>query len=115
MSGGAKLIYARGELSADQVQAEIAKFWQDLDSAGDSELEARLTAAGLDGAAFDGVDKDSAITVQPGTSGVDPIGVVVVVTLANRIVGDLWEKVLLPRIRRRWGDDAIGDRKQGED
>jgi hypothetical protein len=54
--------------------------------------------------------------LRVGTSGVDPISTLLIITFApaaNRVLKDLWTTVLLPRIRRRWGDDAIGDESRG--
>ena len=118
MSGAEEFVYARGELSVDQVQAEIAKFWQALDNPGSSALEAELSAAGLDRTTLASIDRKNAITVRAGTSGADPTTAVLLVTLApstNLIIKDLWAEVVLPRIRRRWGDDAIGEEKRGKD
>jgi len=118
MSAGEDLVYARGELSADAIQSEIAEFWELLDSQGSPVLDHELRAAGLDRAAFDGIDRESAIVVHPGSSGVDPSTVVLVVSLApsvNRVLKDLWQKIVLPRIERRWGDDAIGEEERSQD
>lgn len=117
MSGAENLFYARGELSVGQIEAEIARFWQDLDKAGNPVLDADLRTAGLDRSALGGVDRENAITVRAGTSGVDTPAVVLIVSLApsaNRIIQDLW-KVVLIRIQRRWGADAIGDEKRGKE
>lgn len=117
-----ELLYARGQLSVDQIQAAIAQFWQDLDNPGsparEAELNEQLSTAGLDRAALATFDRKNAITVRAATSGADPIAVVLLVTLApstNRIIKDLWATIVLPRIRRRWGDDAIGEEKRGHD
>jgi hypothetical protein len=118
MSGAEEFIYARGELSVDQIQAEIAQFWQDLDNPGSSALKSELSTDGLDLTALAGADTANAITVRAGRSGVDPGTALIIVTLAspaNRIIKDLWATVVLPRIRRRWGDDAIGEEKRGKD
>jgi hypothetical protein len=118
MSAGEDLVYARGELSADAIQSEIVKFWQVLDNQGSPVLDDELRAAGLDRAALDGVDRESAIVVHPGSSGVDPSTVVLVVSIApsvNHVIKDLWKKIVLPRIVRRWGDDAVGEEKRSED
>jgi len=117
MPGEEELAYARGELSVDQVQAEIVRFWQALDNPDSSALDAELSAAGLSRAALVGVDRKKAITVRAGTSGTDPATVVLLVSLApsaNRIIKDLWATVVLPRIRRRCGDDSIGEEKRGQ-
>jgi hypothetical protein len=118
MSGAEEFFYARGELSVDQIQTEIARFWQDLDNPDSSGLKAELSAAGLDLTSLADVDTQNAITVRTGASGTDPITVVLIVALApsaNRIIKDLWETALLPRIRKRRGKDAIGEEKRGQD
>jgi hypothetical protein len=118
MSGAEEFIYARGGLSVDQIQAEIAKFWWALDSSGSPAVEAELSAAGLDRTTLGSIDRKSAITVRAGTSGADPTTAVLLVTIApstNLIIKDLWATVVLPRIRRRWGDDAIGEEKRSQD
>ena len=118
MSAGEDLVYARGELSVDEIQSEIAKFWQILDNQGSPALDDELRAAGLDRAALEGVDRESAIVVHPGSSGMDTSAVVLLVSFApsaNRVIKDLWKKIILPRIERRWGDDAIGEEKRSQD
>jgi hypothetical protein len=115
MAGTGDFVYARGELSVERVQAEIAQFWEAFDNPGNSALEAGLGEAAIDRAALADVDRACAITVRAGTSGVDPTTAVILVTLApsaNRVIRDLWATVLLPRIRKRWGEDAIGEEKQ---
>lgn len=117
MSGAENLFYARGELSVDRIEAEIARFWQDLDKSGNPVLDDDLRTAGLDRAALAGIDRENAITVRAGTSGVDTTTAVLLVSLApsaNLIIKDLW-KVVLIRIQRRWGADAIGEEKRGEE
>jgi hypothetical protein len=115
MAGADDFAYARGQLSVGQLQAEIVQFWEDLDNLDSSALEAELSKAGFGRAALAGIDRTSAITVRAGTSGVDPTTAVILVTLApsaNRVIKDLWATVVLPRIRKRWGEDAIGEDKQ---
>jgi hypothetical protein len=117
MSGAENLFYAGGRLSADQIKAEITRFWQDADKASNPGLDADLSEAGLDRAALAGVDRENAITVSNSTSGVDPTTAVLIVSLApsaNRIIQDLW-KVVLKRIRDRSGADAIGEEKRSQE
>jgi hypothetical protein len=118
MSGDEELVYARGELSVEEIQSAIAQFWQILDNAGDPALEGELREAGLERAMLAGVDRKDAIIVQAGSSGVDPTTAVILVTLApsaNLIIKDLWRKVVLPRILKQRGDDAIGEEKRSDD
>jgi hypothetical protein len=118
MSEAEELVYARGELSVDQLQAEIAQFWQEFHDPPSSALDSELTAAGIDRAALVNVDPRNAISVEARTSGADTTVVLIAVALApsaNRIIKDLWATTLLPRIRRRWGEDAIGKEERGKD
>jgi hypothetical protein len=118
MSAGEDLVYARGQLSVDEIQSEIAEFWQIFDNQDSPALDDELRAAGLDRAALDGVDRERAIVVHPRSSGVDPNDVLLLVSLApsaNRVIKDLWKKIVLPRIERRWGEDAIGEEKRSQD
>jgi hypothetical protein len=111
-----ELAYSRGQLSADQVQQEIARFWTELEAS--PELQEELAGAGISSDLFRDVDPSDAITVRVDSSGVDPISVALIVAFApaaNRALKDVWTTVLLPRIRRRWGDDAIGDQRRGRD
>jgi hypothetical protein len=115
MSGADEFFYARGELSVEQIQAEIARFWQDLDNPGSAELKAELSARGLDLTSLADVDAENAITVRAASSGVDPITAVLIVSLApsaNHIIKSLWETAVLPYIRKRRGEDAIGEKKE---
>lgn len=110
-------VYSRGELSIDQIETEIAQFWQEFDTSASSLLDSELFAAGLDQAALSNVDRRNGITIRASASGADPTVVLIIVSFApsaNRIVKDLWAAVLLPRIRRRWGNDAIGEEKRGK-
>lgn len=113
------LVYERGELSVDRLQAEVARFWQDFhDPARSSAVDTELKAAGIDRAAVANVDQQNGITFEATRSGGDTTVVLIAVALApsaNRIVKDLWATVLLPRIKRRWGADAIGQEKRGQD
>jgi hypothetical protein len=95
------------------LQEEIKRFWIELRT--DPELERQVIAAGLGSEEFSRIDKESAITIRVGTSGADPSTVVLIVALAptaNRVLKDLWANILLPRIKRRWGDDAVGSQRE---
>jgi hypothetical protein len=115
MSSDDEKVYSRGTLSTEQIRDEINIFWHDLEISEDSALEAELQAAGFDRAMLANVDPESAITVQAGTSGADPISVLIIIAFAptaNRVMKDIWTTAVLPRIRRRWGEDAIGEERQ---
>jgi hypothetical protein len=108
---GDELTYYMGELTAEQLQREIAGFWAELED--NPRLRAEVEAAGIDSHLLGDLKDPHAITVRPDSSGADPEAVLLIIAFApagNRILKDLWATVLLPRIKRRWGDDAI----QGE-
>jgi hypothetical protein len=118
MSGEEEFVYARGELSAEEIESEIAQFWRTLDNPGGTALEDELSAAGLDRATLASVNRENAMIVRAGSSGVDATTAVLLVTLApsaNLVIKDLWKKIVLPRIRKRWGEDAIGEEKRSQD
>jgi hypothetical protein len=110
------LTYIRGMLSAEQIQSEITRFWRELET--NPELETDLKASGFDPAILSHLKDKEAITLRVKTSGADPISALLIVAFAptaNRALKDLWTTILLPRIRRRWGDDAIGNEGDGGD
>lgn len=111
-----EFIYSRGQLSAEQIQQEIAKFWAELETS--STLQAELTSAGINPRLLGDSNPSDAITVRVGSSGVDPVSVSLIIVFAptaNRVAKDVWTTVLLPRIRRRWGDNAIIDKSHNRD
>lgn len=110
------ITYSRGLLSAEQIQQEIANFWAELETS--SELRAELASAGISDELLLSVNPSDAITVRVDSSGVDPVTVSLVIVFAptaNQALKDVWTTVVLPRIRRRWGDDAINDKSRGRD
>jgi hypothetical protein len=112
--GGDKLVYDRGELSVDRIEQEISDFWIALNSS--EEIQHELAEVGLDRSSLDGLDLNTAIQVTVDSSGADPASILLIISLAptaNRVLKDIWSSTLLPRIRRRWGDDAIGEDRTG--
>ena len=110
MVGDENLVYSRGVLSAEQLQSEITHFWHELET--NTAIEGELKASGINLGLLSETERTNAITVDVGASGVDPTATLLIITFApaaNRALKDLWTTVLLPRIRRRWGDDAVGD------
>jgi hypothetical protein len=110
-----ELLYARGTRSADEIQHEIDQFWASLD--GSEGLGKELTDAGIDLGAVSEVARRDAIRVDVRGAGVDPTAVTLVVAFAptaNAILISLWTQVLLPRIRDKFGRDAIRDEKPPE-
>lgn len=110
------LVYSQGQLSAEQVEQEIRRFWGELDAS--PELQAELADKGLESVTLREINLADAIQVHTGPSSVDPLSVSIIIAFAptaSTVLKDLWSEVILPRIRRRWGDDAIGFRGLGGD
>jgi hypothetical protein len=111
-----ELTYWRGQLSVERLQQEIAEYWTALEVS--PELQSEATSAGLTRAMLGELDPADAISIRVDSSGVDPATVALVVAFAptaNRVLKDLWTTVLLPRIRSRWGDDAVGNEIRHDD
>jgi hypothetical protein len=107
-----ELVYGRGTRSADEVQREIEKFWTELDDS--DELHKELVAAGIDIDSLPQDERADAIRISVRGAGVDPLTVSLVIAFApaaNAVLTSLWKQVLLPRIRSRYGRDAIRDEK----
>src|SRR5438552_12518786 len=100
--------YVRGTRSADEVQREIDEFWAEF--AASEQLRKEVGEAGIDPADLARLDPSTAIRTRVHGAGIGPDGVALVVAFApivNTAVISLWNKVILPRIRRRYGSDAI--------
>jgi hypothetical protein len=95
-------------LSARELQTEINRIWHDMRTS--RELRADITAAGIDHEALMQTE-EIPITVHTEASGIDPSSVVLAVAFApsaSHVLKELWATVLLPRIKQRWGNDAVG-------
>ena len=100
--------YERGALSAEALQMMINEIWREMRTS--PQLEAEITAAGFNRETLPQAE-ESPITVHAEASGVDPTVKVLTVTFAasgGQVFKDLWATIILPRIRQRLGDDAIG-------
>jgi hypothetical protein len=104
-----ELIYLQGQLSAEQVEQEIGHFWAELDTS--AELQADLAAKGIDSATLRKIRPNDPIRVRAESTSIIPGHQTIRITfapVANKILKDVWGAVILPRIARRWGADAIG-------
>jgi len=110
------LSYTRGTRSADEVQREIDSFWDLLGR--DDRIREEVRNAGIDISEYIGTDFHDTIHVKAKGAGIDPATVALVVAFAptaNAIAVSLWKKVILPRIRHKYGRDAVGqERSSGE-
>ena len=103
-------------MTVQQVRQEIDAFWEDQNSgrgfSGEELSRIRAELAGTHD-----LEQSHAITVSVDSSGADPTVLLVVAfaPTANRVLKDMWSTVILPRIKRRRGDDAVGPKANNHD
>jgi hypothetical protein len=108
-----ELRYSRGTRSVDEIQRDVDEFWAEFDDS--RELSEDVENAGIDVTVLDGTDREGAIRVSARGAGIGPEMVAIVVAFApaaNAVFISLWTEVLLPRIRRRHGRDAIQEEQR---
>ena len=81
----------------------------------------------LDSTAFDGdattepassdaADNDLAISVEESGQGLEPVSATILITIAAKLtehaLSKLWDDILWPRLRRRFGANAVGEEKK---
>jgi hypothetical protein len=112
-----ELLYVRGTRSVEEIQQEIGRFWAEVDES--DELRSELAAAAIDRDTLpSGGDREGAVRVGVRGAGLDPTAVAIVVSfapVANTVLITLWKDVILPRIRRRYGRDAVRDERPPEE
>lgn len=95
-----------GDISTVAIAQEIAAAWDDLRK--DPNLRQRLAESDGELEKALAIAPDQAIAVRNPVSGfAAEVIVVAFLPLAVRIATDVWEKIILPRIVRRFGSDAL--------
>ena len=113
-TGALSVSYKAGALSAEQLQAEIDRFWREVQTS--DELAAEITTAGFNREALTRA-QESPIIVSAQASGMDPSSTLLTVTFApyaSGVLKHVWDTILLPRIQQQWGNDAIGTRSRAD-
>jgi hypothetical protein len=100
-----------GGVSPEAVNAEIARAWEDLQN--DERLRAKVIAEGADLADLGTVDKDAAIAVSTPSGLAAETIIVAFLPVAVKIATDVWTHIILPRLKRKFGDDAIVESASG--
>jgi hypothetical protein len=112
-SASMELRFHRGNASAEEISAEVAKILADFDNPG-SELAESARAVGLKTADL----STMTIEVREGGQGFEPILTSIIVGITVKagtgVAEAFWTKVLWPRLRRRLGPRAILDRMDGD-
>jgi hypothetical protein len=107
--------YTLHGLTAEQLTAAIDKLWPELKS--DPELSQLVRDAGVDPAKLPDSRSD-AITIENKGAGFDPATIAILVAfgtalapkaaeLTAEVAKDVWEKVILPVIRRDKGPNSV--------
>ena len=109
-----KLRYQRGDASADEIQEVVDGALRELAVPG-SEAAQEALAAGFD----PGQLADARVTVREGAQGAEPfltaVLIGIVVSLGSKAAEAFWQEILWPRIRRRLGAAALGDKHADQD
>jgi hypothetical protein len=109
-----ELEFERGEASLATLKQQTEAI---LKSLGEAEGRAELEAAGFDPSVL----SDATFAFDTREAGVLGVGETVIVSVAashviapvaKKVLLDLWKVVVLPRIRRRFGEDAVGNARE---
>jgi hypothetical protein len=105
--------YQRGSRSPVQLQKDISDFWAELPR--NVTLQQSVDKAGIGPDMLEALRRPGTYTFEEKGAGLDPEVVALIVGLGAQPVAHaantLWDQVILPWIRRRWGDDAVGPKK----
>ena len=104
----AAMRFRRGQVGARQLQDEAQRVLQDLGDPG-SDASERAREAGLSAPALAGAE----VTLTEEQQGLDPVTTTILVTIVTelgvRAAATLWDIIILPRLKRRFGIKALGD------
>jgi hypothetical protein len=104
MSEHIEIAYERGRLTVDELQDEVARLWNELQE--DEELRQEARSAGIDVDQLGASEAEPPVRVQPAAAGFEPGTILLII--AGVVARDVWKEIILPRLKRRWGADAIG-------
>lgn len=108
--------YETRVLDETQLQNEIEALWHDLQH--DPAWRAEAEKQGIPVERVVGVGWREAIGVRRDAAGLDPVSTALVVSFSPVLAGivrDVWERLLLPRLERRYGGGALTERPRDGD
>jgi hypothetical protein len=111
MSDSQELTYT-ANVTTDELDRVTDELWASLQRA-DSALAKEAVSEGISLSNLAGISRTQAITFSHSSAGFGPETTAIVVALAPvaaGIVRDLWEKIILPRLRQRLGHDALKEK-----
>ena len=107
-SGTAVMRFRRGQVGARQLQDEAQRVLQELTDPGSDTAE-RAREAGLSASVL--ASAEVALTEEQ--QGLDPVTTTILVTIVTELgvhaAATLWDVLILPRLKRKFGVKALGD------
>jgi hypothetical protein len=101
------------DVDAKVLERELDKLWEELQKP-DSDVSRKAGAQGIDLEQLRSVKREEALVVRREGAGLSGLAVSLIIAVAptvaeytGKIIWSLWEKVLLPRIRAKEGEDAL--------
>lgn len=113
MSDHSELQYRpAANLDASKIEAALDEVWIELQSDPDALREAN--AMGVDLNALASTPREQAITVSSRASGFGPEAILIAfLPLAVKVAGDLWSRIILPRLEQKLGRGSLKEEKRG--
>lgn len=112
-----QLVYSAGTARAIDLQTDLVALWSAISE--DDQLRSRALGLGADVGEILDRSPDETYDLQPEGSGLDPVSTAIVVAFigsaSKTAMEGLWKEFVLPWIRARRGDDAIGGEKSEKD
>jgi hypothetical protein len=99
-----ELRYALHGMPLADLRTEVNRLWNQLITG--SELRMHAEQAGIDVSGIQTMSAAEAFTIKRDSSGLDPATTAVIVSLspvAAKILLDVWQKIILPRIQKDKG------------
>lgn len=103
-----ELLYEAGTRSASEIRDLTAKMIDEVKE--DPDLRAEITSYGIDPSEL----SPDSIDVRPEGAGLDPVIASLIIAFVAPPVIDVWRHILLPRLRRRFGSDVVGEEKESD-
>jgi hypothetical protein len=103
-----QISYSYKNIDQSELEAKLDEFWAHLQQ--DSELAAEARKQGIQLDDLRGKKRAEVITVAKEGDGFDPATTALIVAfapLAAKVARDIWTKLLLPRILKAKGKDAL--------
>jgi hypothetical protein len=99
------------DVTAVQIEQALDQIWTELQD--DPSAREEIKSVGVDADALQAISrKDAVVVTRRGMAfGAEAI-IIAFLPLAVRIAGDVWEKIILPRLEQRLGRGALTEEKR---